>query len=234
MRFYEPDICAENIGNSYQLNTENSHHLAHVLRAKIGICVVVFNGKSGEFNGVISSIEKKSVIVNITSFSDISRTQSPPIDLVFTLSVKTKMNLIIQKATELAVSNLYPIQTEFGQGQIDRYTEQSTQRYEKVIIAAAMQCGLNVLPTLHPPCLVQDLPWSAWDHSTKLVCHPGVKSNINPKNSGRVIWFIGPEGGWSNTELLFFKNKKCDYYVLAPTVLRMETACIAALSQKVC
>ena len=67
-----------------------------------------------------------------------------------------------------------------------------------------------------------------------LIVGIGLNTNINPKNSGRVIWFIGPEGGWSNTELLFFKNKKCDYYVLAPTVLRMETACIAALSQKVC
>lgn len=233
MRFYEPDITATSVGSTYTLNPENSHHLSHVLRAKIEDEVTVFNGKSGEFKATISTIDKKSVSLKVISFSTINRTRPRPVDLVFPLSANTKMSFIIQKATELAVSNLYPIQTEFGQKQLHSHNKQSRLRYQKIIIAAAMQSGLNVLPCCHTPCQVQDLPWSIWAQSTKVVCHPGSQSTNSHDHPDRVIWFVGPEGGWSDAEISFFEEKKCDFRILAPTLLRMETACVAALSQQV-
>lgn len=233
MRFYEPDIAATSVGSTYTLNPENSHHLSHVLRAKIDEEVVVFNGKSGELKATIHKIEKKSVTLEILSFIAIDRTRPRPVDLVFPLSAKTKMSFIIQKSTELAVSNLYPIQTDFGQRQVDRHNMQSTLRYQKIIIAAAMQSGLNVLPRCHTPCQIHDLPWPVWRQSIKAVCHPGVQSTYSQDNLDRIVWFVGPEGGWSEAEIVFFEEKKCDFRVLAPTLLRMETACVAALSQQV-
>lgn len=231
MRFYEPTITDATIGTSFLLNTENSHHFSHVLRGKLGDRLILFNGVSGEFQANVQEITKKSVAVTVESFDAINRTRSQAVSLVFALTTKTKMSLIIQKATELAVSNLYPIQAEFSQVKAEKQATQFNERYQKIIISAAMQSGLNVLPQLHQPCKLSELPWKDWGNAVKKVCHPGPQTIVTaPSTPPSVVWFVGPEGGWSHAEIQEFMRKDCVMQTLSPTILRMETACIAALS----
>lgn len=229
MRFYEPNIDKEHIGMVYVLNEENSHHLTKVLRGKVGQSVRLFSGKGGEYSATIAEINKKRVTSNIVAFYDDDRLPQFEQTLVVGLTNKQKMALIIQKATELGVSQIQPFIANRTQGgAVRQFNEDVRMRYEKIIISAAMQCGLNRLPVLNNPEEVDGLPWGIWKRANCYLCDPqgGDPSLIKKGNS---VWLIGPEGGWSDDEVKYLVSKGCEKICLSKTVLRMETAAICAL-----
>ncbi|MBL97814.1 MAG: hypothetical protein CMF52_08360 [Legionellales bacterium] len=231
MRFYEPTISADEISNTYRLNCDNSHHFSHVLRGKVGDGIVLFNGVSGEYSAVVCSMKKDHVSCIVNDYKQINRSREAQVDLVFSLAANTKLSLILQKCTELGVSHLYPVQADRSQSRLDKYTAHHHSRNQKIIIAAMMQCGLNIRPKLHQPTILSNLPWPDWEESAKLICHPGQRREKTLPSQKRTIWFVGPEGGWTDGEVAYFGTKGCQMSTLAPTILRMETACIVAMSQ---
>lgn len=229
MRFYEPNIDKVHLGSVYLLNEENSHHFAKVLRGKTGQSVQLFSGNGGEFSATVDEISKKKVTVSIVSFYEEDRLPQFEQTLVVGLTNKQKMALIIQKATELGVSQIQPLITERTQGgAVGQFSEDVRRRYEKIIISAAMQSGLNRLPELKDPKDLDGLPWSIWQSVNCYICDPQGKDPSLIKK-GDSIWLIGPEGGWSDDEVRYLVSKGCEKICLAKTVLRMETAAICAL-----
>ena len=232
MRFYEPTISADELSSTYRLNRDNSHHFSHVLRGKVGDGIVLFNGVSGEYLATVCNMKKDHVLCTVKNYKPINRSRETQVDLVFSLAANTKVSLILQKCTELGVSHLYPVQADRSQSRLDKYTTHHHTRNQKIIIAAMMQCGLNILPKLHQPTTLGNLPWSDWEESAKLICHPGQPHTKTLLPSQKhFILFVGPEGGWSDDEVALFDTKGCQMSTLAPTILRMETACIVAMSQ---
>ena len=139
------------------------------------------------------------------------------------------MALIIQKATELGVGQIQPLITKRTQGgAVGQFNEGVRRRYEKIIISAAMQSGLNRLPELKDPKEVDGLPWSIWERVNCYICDPQGRDPSAIKK-GDSVWLIGPEGGWSDDEIRYLVSKGCEKICLAKTVLRMETAAICAL-----
>lgn len=232
MRFYEPSINKDALNTVVQLSQDNSHHFSRVLRGKSGDQVILFNGKEGEFVGDVTIVENRQVFVNVASYNNQNRTPLRQQHLVVALCSKQKMAQIIQKATELGVSTIHQVRSARAQVSAkSTYTSNDHERYQKIIIAAAMQCGLNQLPILMHPCAISDLPWSDWQSADQHICHPHGES-IDPMPVGtQDVWFIGPEGGWEDGELDFLIGKGGRKRTLCKTVLRMETAAIVALSQ---
>ena len=136
------------------------------MRGKVGQSVQLFSGRGGEFSATVGEISKKKVTVSIVSFYEDDRLPKFEQTLVVGLTNKQKMALIIQKATELGVSQIQPLMTKRTQGgAVRQFNEDVRRRYEKIIISAAMQSGLNRLPELKDPKEVDGLPWSTWERS---------------------------------------------------------------------
>lgn len=231
MRLYEPSITLKKIGENHVLSLESAHHFSRVMRGKQGEVVEVFDGKGAVFSASVTNILRHQIELKILeSRVDDSQTQLGRQILVVAVCQRQKMSWIIEKATELGVSEIHPLITERVQAfTVKQFDEQTQSRFEKVAIAAAMQSGVNQLPLIHMPSTLSSLPWSNW-HGALLLCDlNGGNMELTKKEKDKV-WFIGPEGGWTKEELHFMYNKHCRGVRIAQHVLRMETAAIVALA----
>ena len=233
MRFYEPKLTQADLGREFVLSSENSHHFSRVLRGRIGQCVRLFNGLGGAFSAEVSQVTKYETMVQVQAFLEENPGPVVPIELVVGITDKRKMAFIVEKAVELGVSCIYPLCSERAQAHHRKhFDEKNMQRYQKVIISAAAQSGINQLPTVCPPVALQELPWQRWEGAAQCyVCDPCAHGEGFHKGDQKRIIFIGPEGGWSDQEMLWLVEHHCQKIHLAQSVLRMETAVVAALAR---
>jgi 16S rRNA (uracil1498-N3)-methyltransferase len=232
MRIYQNIQLTPN--TSLELDPQASHHLARVLRVAVGDKLVLFNGQDGEYSATIESITKKSVIVTLAEFTP--RDVESPIHLWLAQGIARgeKMDFIIQKAVELGVQKIFPLQTERVNVQLkgDREAKR-IQHWESVVISACEQSGRNRVPEIMPAqSLINFLEDIKADHA--FVLSPHVKQNadeMNIKPAESVILLIGPEGGLSDLEVNMAIQKGYKPLRLGPRVLRTETATIAALTK---
>ncbi len=214
------------------LDEAATHHLARVLRAEVGEAITVFNGQGGEYHGVIAGISKKAVTVALSTFDP--RECESPVEMVLGQGIARgeKMDFIIQKAVELGVSKIVPLQTERGNVHLsaDRM-EKRHQHWQSVLISACEQCGRNRLPTLLPAMNLNaflaekqaDLQFVLSPHASTQLSFTGLK----PRS---VAILIGPEGGLSANEIAQAERHHFSALALGPRVLRTETAALVALS----
>jgi len=230
MRIYEPSITKNHIGQNLVLSEDNAHHLSRVMRSRKGQVLQVFDGKGDAFAARVVKIDRHQVEVNIIAkIEDGEKMYHCRQILVVAVCQRQKMAWIIEKATELGVEEIYPVITERVQAfTAKQFDQDALLRYEKVIVSAAMQSGVNFLPSVHMPSALTDLPWESW-HGDLLLCELGGATISNIQKENEKVWFIGPEGGWSEQEIAYLKQKACREVRIAQHVLRMETAVIVAL-----
>lgn len=214
------------------LDEAATHHLARVLRAEVGEAITVFNGQGGEYHGVIAAISKKAVTVALSAFDP--RECESPVEIVLGQGIARgeKMDFIIQKAVELGVSKIVPLQTERGNVHLSaERMEKRHQHWQSVLISACEQCGRNRLPTLLP---AMNLPSFLAEKQAELqfVLSPHTQAQLSftglkPRS---VAILIGPEGGLSANEMALAERHHFSALALGPRVLRTETASLVALS----
>lgn len=221
-------------GNSIQLDTQASHHLARVLRAAVGDELVLFNGEGGECVATIEKIDKKNVTVMLGTLE--ARDVESPINLWLAQGIARgeKMDFIIQKAVELGVTKIFPLQTERVNVQLkgDREAKR-IQHWQSIVISACEQSGRNRLPEIAAPQnymnFLQDV---SADHAFVLSPHvKNVDDRVNIKPAESILLLIGPEGGLSDMEVAAAVQQGYKPLRLGPRVLRTETASIAALAK---
>ena len=231
-RFYCPPPLPSS-GN-FELPPDAAHHASRVLRLRESDAVQIFDGLGNERYGVIAELGGKRVIVDNISATDSNHETPLKVVLAQALSSSEKMDWVIQKATELGVAEIQPIDTERSVARLS--AERTTKRLEhwqQVTISACEQCGRNVLPQIHAPLdimvwLQQMRPLS----DTKFILLPqgAAALHAQAKPQGRVALLIGAEGGFtqaeSDTALL------CGFTPIrmGARVLRTETAAIAGLA----
>ena len=207
-------------------------HIVKVLRLKAGDEITLFDVNSTEYYGKISGIGKIDITVDIER-SQIVNTESPiDITLLQGLSKGDKMDYVIEKATELGVRKVVPVITERSQiRQSDRKT-----RWERISLEASKQCG-RTKPTLIENTLKFEEAIKIYAKSELPIilhvdCKVSAKSYI--KNSlqapQNIVLFVGPEGGFTDNEVLLGNKMGFISLGLGPRVLRTETASVAVLS----
>jgi 16S rRNA (uracil1498-N3)-methyltransferase len=213
------------------LEQQASHHLGKVLRAQIGDEVLLFNGEGGEFLGRISGITKQTVTIEIHMFVESSNESPLSIHLGICISKGDRMDLVMQKATELGVSQITPLLGE--RSQIKRNKEalaKKLRHWQQVVISACEQSGRNYVPKVN--YIENSIDWfKACDSQAKLILDPFCDSDtkaIQQVNS--VALAIGPEGGFSKQEVSCATACNFDGLNLGPRILRTETAPIAAIT----
>ncbi len=229
-RFY----CPLPESDRYSLPADAAHHASRVLRLRAGDAVQIFDGIGHECHGVIDEISGKQVFITDIRRVDTDRESSLKTILAQGLSSSEKMDWVIQKATELGVTEIQPLATERSVAKLSpERAAKRTEHWQQITISACEQCGRNVLPLIHPP-----LEITAWlqqmkgsEHTRYILLPEGSKSlKEQPKPQGAAVLLIGAEGGFtqaeSDTALL------CGFTPirLGARVMRTETAAVAGLA----
>lgn len=229
-RIYTVQPLAPN--EEISLDADAARHLVTVLRARPGDPVVLFNGTGGEFSGELVETSSKAVRVVLNSFNGHSRESPLHTKLGIGLSRGERFEWVLQKATELGVSEIFPLTTERTEVKLKSGREEKKyQRWQQVIISACEQCGRNLLPVLQPVRSLDE--WLDISAAVKLLLHhrsdKGIEflAGLAPAS---VAMVIGPEGGLSGHEVGQLEQNGFTAITLGPRVFRTETAPIAALS----
>jgi 16S rRNA (uracil1498-N3)-methyltransferase len=226
-------FCAELVQRNatFALDTRVAQHV-RVLRLREGEAVTLFDGSGGEVPATLEKIDKREVIVATAMHAAVERESDRNVTLYAALIANDRMDWMIQKATELGVAAIQPMYTERSQripGDVDKRVE----HWRGVAIAACEQCGRNRIPEIHGPVVLTTVLSSLDGQSTILLDAGGGTAASSINNADSVSIFVGPEGGFAPAELELLR-KRCDHKLrIGRTVLRAETAAIAALASLV-
>lgn len=217
-----------------QLDPEQARYIGRVLRLRHGYNLTVFNGESGEFAAVVNSVGKSNAELTLGSALETATEAPLKVHLVQGVSRGDRMDIIVQKATELGVKRITPVLTEFGVVKLDgSRADKRRDHWQKIAVSACEQSG-----RLRPPLIDAPLPLKSWFGAktaaadVDLILQPGaatpMASLTAPKT--KVCLLIGPEGGFSEVEYADASVSGFTAVSLGPRVLRTETAAIAALT----
>lgn len=216
-----------------ELNSGQSHYLSSVLRKKNGADLLLFNGRDGGFLGVIETNGKRSFAVRCKQ-QLLVQTHSSDLWLIFVPIKRTRMDFMVQKATELGVSKIWPVQSEFGQ--VKQIRE---DKLRANMIEAAEQTERLDLPEIGAFTPLQTV-LDNWPEDRVLVVCDETKSEaglarsmlqLNRNLTEKAAILIGPEGGFSAPEReQLDRHPMCENISLGPRILRSDTAAMAALS----
>ena len=229
-RVYSPQTMA--IGDRIELEAGAARHLTSALRMSSGQLVTLFNGHGGEYTAELVEAKKGKATVRITEFDKTDRESNLSIHLAIGISRGERMDLIVQKATELGVSEITPLFTERCEVKLSgARLDKKVSHWQQVAISACEQCQRNSLPSINAPVKIDQ--WQVnCDASLKLVLHHRTDQSLSdmPPPSRQVALLIGPEGGLSEREIQQAISLDFSALALGPRVLRTETAPLAAIS----
>jgi 16S rRNA (uracil1498-N3)-methyltransferase len=228
-RIYLPEPVFLN--NRISITDEKAHYLASVLRCGKGDCLIIFDGKSNCFRTTIVTADKREVVAEVAEKITCNLESDLNITLVQGLLKGEKMDMVVQKTTELGVKEILPVIT--GRSQI-RDTKKIA-RWRKIAEEASRQSGRSIVPVVHETVEFDNF-LSAHDSIHGLVFYEeeGVGlteavSSLIPHHSSFFV-LIGPEGGFTKEEITLAKEKGLIVASLGKRILRAETAAISAVT----
>ena len=227
IRLFSYEILYENA--SYVPSDAQIHYLKNVMRLTLDDEVFLFDGQNGEFRSVVADISKKSLMLQVQKkVYDFEK--SPDIWLVFAPLKKENTDIVLQKAVELGVSKIMPVQTEYA-----TKIQIKKERAELQITEAAEQSRRQDVPELLKTVSFDEMI-KQWPENRKLIylneTGKGMAfSAVASELKEPVALLVGPEGGFSKKELEILEKLPYTLSVtLGKRILRAETAAIAALS----
>jgi len=230
-RFYVP---RESIQNGIAcLPQDQSHHLRDVLRIGAGETVEVFDGEGKGYIGEVSFNESD---VSIQRLRQLPSHESPVLLILAVSLIKSaKFEWTLQKATELGVHEIVPVKSRRSDIQIPQdKIEKRCERWNRIVREASKQCGRFSAPRVRPPLdFAHMLQCEDYSNSTKLLFYENAEEIWRPDRNaitGSVALCIGPEGGWDDGEIEQAIRAGWRSFSLGPSILRAETAAIAAVS----
>lgn len=226
MKFFQDDP-------NLPLTGDDANHLIRSLRAKIGSAFTVCSD-GNDYKSIITEIsEKKGVLSVFKDIIEVTPADEPTVNIrLFQAIPKSdKMEFIIQKAVELGVSEIIPIETDFTQGYSSVDFTKKLIRYNKIAKESAMQCNRGQVPVVSPKknlkkVLQNDLGYVIMFY----------EENINSKKLQDLVIpqdvsiIIGAEGGFSKEEVKLAVDVGVVPVWLGQRILRCETASVTALS----
>jgi 16S rRNA (uracil1498-N3)-methyltransferase len=241
-RFHAPDAHAA--GALIALPAEEAQHLTRVLRLRAGDAVAVFNGHGGEFHGVVERIARDRVEVRLGEAKPAAREAGAAITLVQAVLKGDKMDDVVRDAVMIGVAAVQPLltsRTEVSRATLERGRRR--QRWERIAISSAKQCGRAVVPPVLDPLDLETLLPAIGRRMASpalMFVEPAASAGagtlagldaIVPKEA---TVLIGPEGGWTAAEIAAAASA-CRLVTLGSRTLRadaMATIAVAALYAK--
>lgn len=220
----------EIVGDSVYLSGVQAHHLRSVLRCQTGQQVELFDGSGNVYCAEIIALTPQQIKGRILSRHRELSASPFPLTLAQSVLKGNKMDFVLQKATELGVTTLIPVETRYSASQ--KNLERRRQRWYRIMLESCKQCGRLRPMQIAPAVLIKDLvPGSflyriiAWEGEEHRVIHADTFTVPGP-----VLLLIGPEGGFHKEEIQWAMENDLLPITLGPLTLRAETAAITALS----
>jgi 16S rRNA (uracil1498-N3)-methyltransferase len=220
-------------GRRVTLQGGAASHITRVLRLRVGEALTVFNGLGGQYEASIDKSHGGEVTVSVGEHSPAERESPLTLTLAQGISRGERMDLVMQKATELGVSRLVPVLTERSVVRLDaRQADRKADHWRRIAIGACEQCGRNRLPQVLRPLPLTEFLGEMNGASAGLLLSPEAASRIDdlPRPVAGLTVLIGPEGGLAQAEVQAALAVGFTAVRLGPRVLRTETAAIAALT----
>jgi len=221
--------------NLFLFDKETSHHIINVMRHKDNDEVICVYKK--EFYRVSLLIEQKNVIGNIINKLEINNELSAHINLIYGIPKGEKLELVLQKSTELGVSEITLFNSERSIVKFDpKKIDNKYERFNKIIKNAAEQSKRNIIPVLNKPISIDKIPVD----DINIIAYEEESSNDqstlfnllnNNLNNKKINIVIGPEGGFSENEVNYLTKKGYIRVSLGKRILRSETACLDLISK---
>jgi 16S rRNA (uracil1498-N3)-methyltransferase len=219
------------------LDREESRHLTRVLRLEVDDEVELIDGTGNLYCGRVESLGEKVLVNRLTKQESVVETAAPLWVCQGDLKGK-KMDLVVQKCTELGVSCLLPFASDRSQGRIDiKRSKRRQERWDTIIKSACKQSGRLTLMEMFPESSFSKLitARSLPDQAMKILFWEEEQSTrltgLNWRQpAGPICLMIGPEGGFSATEAEEARDNGWQLASLGRQVLRAETAVIAAVA----
>lgn len=226
------------VGTDVQLPAQAGEHLTRVLRLEEGAALTLFNGAGGEYAATLGARHGKPgkhVIARVLGHDPVERESPLSITLLQGVARGERMDLIVQKATELGVARIVPVLAERSVVKVDaRQRARKLEHWQAVAIAACEQCGRNRVPLVDEPRTLGDaVAQLPSDTARALLVADGVQSLTafaTHANGRALALLIGPEGGLADPERQFAFANGFEGCRLGPRILRTETAGLAALA----
>lgn len=236
IRIYQPGSYSVN--DRVELSAQASQHVAIVLRMQVDDLLILFCGDNREFSAKIAEVSKKKVWVTILDEYRKNIESPRDIHLAQAISKGDRMDLVVQKATELGVTRITPLLTQHCAVKLDvARLEKKRVQWQDIAVAACEQSGRNQIPVIDAACRFEAYLQTV-SVPIRLMLDPQGRTSWRDYHpmSGDIALLIGPEGGLSGDEIRYAHTRGFQSMRLGPRILRTETAAIAVLSvlQAVC
>ena len=220
-------------GTRVILRDEVAAHLVRVLRLQAGDPCVLFNGDGRDADAVLAECGKRSAVAEVQALRDVDAESPLRITLLQGVARGEKMDLILQKATELGVSAFLPVFSERSEVRLegDRAAKRLAH-WQGVVQSACGQSGRARVPVIAPPQALADALKSL-PGGPRLMLDPAASVPMRDALAAGVrecVLAIGPEGGWSPRDTALLGGADFTGVRLGPRVLRTETAGLAAIA----
>ncbi|PYR64731.1 MAG: hypothetical protein DMF88_22310 [Acidobacteria bacterium] len=237
-RFYAPDAHAP--GDLVTLPEDEGEHLTRVLRLKPGDALRVFNGHGSEFDAIVDQAGTRGVRVRLHAVAQAAPEPRVAITLAQAVLKGDKMDDVVRDATMLGVAELQPVitsRTEVTRAALAKGARRD--RWERIAISSAKQCGRATVPRLFEPInfdeLVESLGRMLLPLPALMLVEPGAATettpaselDLSPQRGATVL--VGPEGGWTPPEIERGASV-CRLITVGGRTLRADAMCVVALS----
>ena len=237
LRFYSAEHLQ--VGTTIKLSDNAAGHATRVLRLEVSDEIVLFNGDGNDYICAITSIKKNETLAIVKSFVKVTNESPLNITLLQGISSGDRMDYTIQKAVELGVKNIVPINTTRSVVKLSsERAEKRLAHWQSVVHAACEQSGRALVPLVAAP-----IDLSAWlasnshSNSTRILLNPVGATRLAelPKPTGnielrRIELLVGAEGGLSQAEIDAALSQGFKSILLGARILRTETAALVAIA----
>lgn len=227
--FYaEPGSIRDNI---ICLSAGETRHAVRVLRYRVGDAINVVDGEGNEYRCTIAALTRNQLKAQVITQTRRAREALVEVTLAVGIPKGRKLDGIVEMATEAGVARIVPVRTKRTEGGI---TPAKLRRLETLAQAAMKSSTRTMLPRIVPEQTFEQLLESSVNHDVKLIAYEAERKtglhDIALKAPRRVMLAIGPEGGFEEHEVSLAQEQGFVSFSLGPRRLRVETACITALS----
>ena len=209
-------------------------HLTRVLRLREGDACVLFNGDGHDYDARLVSLGKRETLAEIGDARTVDNESPLRIVLLQGIARGEKMDLILQKATELGVARIVPVDAERTEVRLDAARlEKRLAHWRSVVASACEQCGRARLPQVAAPVAISDVGARAAEAALRLTLDPGGEhsmTSLQVDADAVLAIAVGPEGGWSPRDREALRAAGFGGLQLGPRILRTETAGLAAIA----
>ena len=235
-RFFTPKNNINLEQNTCIIEGEDVKHISRVLRCRENDKLEVCDMENNEYICEIKEINKDNILLDIIEKVNIKRESSLKVKLYQGMPKGTKMELILQKLTEIGVDEIVLVQAKRSVTKIDNKKEdKKIERWERIIYEAAKQSKRGKIPTLRGVLTFKEALEDMKNNDLNLCPYENertisIKEAIKDSSANTIGIFVGPEGGFEEEEIEKIQEIDGKVVSLGPRILRTETASVVASS----